>query len=83
MIFVLDAKGVIRYKFQGYVDKELDDAVDLRVEGRPRSLTTGVDLAAYRVVQEALTNTIKDAGASYMETVRRIRLVRSGEIFWS
>jgi thiol-disulfide isomerase/thioredoxin len=28
MIYVLDAKGVIRYKFNGYVDRPLDDAVD-------------------------------------------------------
>ena len=27
-IFVLDGKGVIRYKFQGFVDKELDEAVE-------------------------------------------------------
>jgi thiol-disulfide isomerase/thioredoxin/tetratricopeptide (TPR) repeat protein len=27
-IFILDAKGVIRYKFQGYIDKELDEAVE-------------------------------------------------------
>ena len=27
-IFVLDAKGVIRYKFYGFVDKELDAAVE-------------------------------------------------------
>ncbi|MGZ4615090.1 MAG: sensor histidine kinase [Actinomycetes bacterium] len=36
--------------------------VDLRVEGTPHELPPGVDLAAYRVVQEALTNTLKYAG---------------------
>jgi signal transduction histidine kinase len=36
--------------------------VDLRVEGEPRELRDGIDRSAYRVVQEALTNTIKHAG---------------------
>jgi signal transduction histidine kinase len=36
--------------------------VDLRVEGEPRALGDGVDRSAYRIVQEALTNTVKHAG---------------------
>ena len=36
--------------------------VDLHVEGTRHELPPGVDLAAYRVVQEALTNTLKYAG---------------------
>jgi signal transduction histidine kinase len=35
--------------------------VDLRVRGEPRALAPGAELAAYRVVQEALTNAIKHA----------------------
>jgi signal transduction histidine kinase len=36
--------------------------VDLSVEGEQHELAPGVDLAAYRVVQEALTNALKYAG---------------------
>lgn len=36
--------------------------VDLRVEGKPAELPPGVDLATYRIVQEALANTAKHAG---------------------
>jgi signal transduction histidine kinase len=39
--------------------------IDYRVCGAPRVLPAGLDLTAYRVVQEALTNTVKHAsGAS-------------------
>ncbi len=32
--------------------------------GRPRALPSGADLAAYRVIQESLTNTLKHAGSA-------------------
>lgn len=44
--------------------------VDFRIEGSPRPLPTGVELTAYRIVQEALANTRKHAGPDVGATVR-------------
>jgi signal transduction histidine kinase len=45
--------------------------VELTVEGEPRHLPAGVDLSAYRIVQEALTNTLKHAQASHVSVLVR------------
>jgi signal transduction histidine kinase len=39
--------------------------IDLTVEGEPRTLPQSVDLSAYRIVQEALTNVVKHAGRAH------------------
>jgi signal transduction histidine kinase len=60
-------------------------AVDLVVEGHPRRLSRGVDLSAFRIVQEALTNTLKHAGpataqvrVSYSNDALEIRVADDG-----
>ena len=45
--------------------------VDLRIEGEPVPLPAGLDLTAYRLVQEGLTNTLKHAQAQRAEVVVR------------
>ncbi|MBG0812662.1 sensor histidine kinase [Planomonospora sp. ID82291] len=44
-------------------------AVEVRVVGKARTLPSGLDLCAYRVVQEALTNVLKHAGAARAEVL--------------
>lgn len=49
----------------GDLVKQVDDAglpVDLMVEGAPIPLSPGIDLSSYRIIQEALTNSLKHAG---------------------
>jgi signal transduction histidine kinase len=45
--------------------------VDLDVEGRPVTLPPGIDVSAYRIVQEALTNTLRHADARHAAVVVR------------
>jgi signal transduction histidine kinase len=51
-------EGVIASTAAAGVDVRLD------VSGEPRDLPTGVDLAAYRIIQESLTNVIRHARAA-------------------
>ena len=47
--------------------------VELHLEGDPYPLPRGLDLSAYRIVQEGLTNVLKHAGASDADVVVRYR----------
>jgi signal transduction histidine kinase len=46
-------------------------SVSWRVEGRPHPLPRALDLSAYRIVQEALTNSMKHAHGGHAEVVVR------------
>jgi signal transduction histidine kinase len=56
----------------GLVRRTRATGLDIRVavEGAARPLPAGVDLAAFRVVQEALTNVVRHAGGDARATVR-------------
>jgi signal transduction histidine kinase len=45
--------------------------VDLVIEGVPRPLDPGLEVSAYRIIQEALTNTIKHAHGGRARVVVR------------
>ena len=80
LIGVLAPNGEVPIEPQPGLDR-LDELLDLMratglpvetvVEGEPRGLSPGVDLTAYRVVQEALTNVLKHAGNAHARVVFR------------
>jgi signal transduction histidine kinase len=60
-----------------YLDQLVENAreaglpVDVRIEGEASELPAGVDLTAYRLVQEGLTNAMKHANATRAEVIVR------------
>lgn len=59
--------------------------VDVRISGQPRSLPAGIDMTAYRIVQEALTNALKhghrakaDVTIRYADRSLRVEVLNTG-----
>ena len=59
--------------------------VEVRISGEPRPLPSGVDLTAYRIVQEALTNALKhgegrkaEVTVRYADHYLRVEVLNSG-----
>jgi signal transduction histidine kinase len=72
-----DDDGLAPQPGLAHVDELVEQAsragvgVELRLEGTAHPLPPGLDLAAYRIVQEALTNIVKHAGPSRAQVVLR------------
>ena len=72
-----DGDGLAPQPGLAHVDELLERArdagleVELRTEGDPRPLPPGLDLAAYRIVQESLTNAVKHAGPAHARVLLR------------
>ncbi|HXT89937.1 MAG TPA: ATP-binding protein [Trebonia sp.] len=59
--------------------------VDVRISGQPRPLPAGIDVTAYRIVQEALTNALKhghrakaDVTIRYADRLLRVEVLNTG-----
>ncbi len=59
--------------------------VDVRISGEPRPLPTGVDVTAYRIIQEALTNALKhgdgvkaEVTVRYSDHALRVEVLNTG-----
>jgi signal transduction histidine kinase len=59
--------------------------VEVRISGEPRPLPSGVDLTAYRIIQEALTNALKhgdrakaEVTVRYTDNYLRVEVLNSG-----
>lgn len=53
--------------------REAGVGVAVQIDGRAEDLPAGVDLTAYRIVQESLTNVLKHAGATQVDVAIRHR----------
>ncbi|MEU5144952.1 sensor histidine kinase [Streptomyces sp. NPDC021139] len=56
------------------VEQAASAGLAVEVEGKPPRLSPGTDLAAFRIVQEALTNVVRHSGSRHA----RVRLERDG-----